>query len=172
MLVNSFMIPGCITNGVGREAWAYAFSCFRACNIIMCSSGVCLVPFFALAISRASLNSGLSREHVCCHVFPPTRVFPSGDKHGCRSQHISNSNSTSVKHLSLLPSPTASSQPTLHTQSIIYHPSFIINGNSQYRAYSTIILIFPIFSRLPSPLCPPLNSVKWSSPQNDSCHRR
>ena len=25
-----------------------------------------------------SLNSGLSREHVCCHVFPPARVFLSG----------------------------------------------------------------------------------------------
>ena len=44
----------------------------------MCSSGVCLLPFFALAISRASLNSGLLIEHVCCHVFPPARVFPSG----------------------------------------------------------------------------------------------
>ena len=51
------------------------------------------------------------------------------------------------------------SQP-YHTQSIIYHPSFIINGNSRYRAYSTIISIFPIFSRLSSPLRPPLNSVK------------
>ena len=45
---------------------------------IVCSSGVHLVPFFALAISRASLNSGLSREHVCCHVFPPACVFPRG----------------------------------------------------------------------------------------------
>ena len=64
------------------------------------------------------------------------------------------------------------SQP-YHTQSIIYHPSFIINGNSQYWAYSIpIVPIFPIFNRLPSPICPPLNSVKWSSPQNDSCHRR
>ena len=43
----------------------------------MCSSGVRLVPFFALTISRASLNSGLSREHVCSHVFPPAHVFPS-----------------------------------------------------------------------------------------------
>ena len=78
MLVNSFTIPGCITNGAGREARACAFSCFRARNMIVCSSGVCSVPFFALAISRASLNSGLSREHVCCHVFPPAHVFPSG----------------------------------------------------------------------------------------------
>ena len=77
MLVNSFVIPGCITNGAGQEAQACAFSCFRACNMIMCSSGVCLVPFFALAISRASLNSGHSREHVCCHVFLPAHVFPS-----------------------------------------------------------------------------------------------
>ena len=44
----------------------------------MCSSGVHSVPFFALAISRVSLNSGLSREHMCCHVFPPAHVFPSG----------------------------------------------------------------------------------------------
>ena len=78
MLVNSFVIPNGITNGVGQEAWACAFSCFKACDIIICSSGVCSVPFFALAISRVSLNSGLSREHVCCHVFLPACVFPSG----------------------------------------------------------------------------------------------
>ena len=75
MLVNSFAIPGSITNGVGRKAQACAFSCFRAHDIIICSSGVRLVPFFALAINRASLNSGLSREHVCCHVLPPAHVF-------------------------------------------------------------------------------------------------
>ena len=46
--------------------------------MIVCSSGVRLVPFFALAINRVSLNSGLSREHMCCHVLPPARVFPSG----------------------------------------------------------------------------------------------
>ena len=51
------------------------------------------------------------------------------------------------------------SQP-YHTQSIIYHPSFVINGNSQYQAYSITVLIFPIFNRPPSPLRPPLNSVK------------
>ena len=52
------------------------------------------------------------------------------------------------------------SQP-YHAQSIIYHPSFIINGNSQYRAYSiTIIFIFLIFNRPPYPLRPSLNSVK------------
>ena len=48
------------------------------------------------------------------------------DEHGCWSQHVSNSNSASIKHLSLLPSPTASSQPTLpcsihHLSSIIHH---------------------------------------------------
>ena len=48
------------------------------------------------------------------------------DEHGCRSQHVSNSNSTSVKHLSLLPSTTALSQPTLprsihHLSSITHH---------------------------------------------------
>ena len=91
------------------------------------------------------------------------------DEHGCWSQHVSNSNSTSIKHLLLLP---YHSQP-YHTQSIIYYPSFIINGNSWCWAYSIpIVLIFPIFSRLPSPLCPPFNSVKWSSPQSNSCHRR
>ena len=64
------------------------------------------------------------------------------------------------------------SQP-YHTQSIIYHSSFVINGNSWYQACSIPkVSIFPIFNRLPSPLHPPLNSVKWSSPQNDSCHRR
>ena len=78
MLVNSFTIPGCITNGAGLEAQACAFSCFRALNKIMYSSGVRLLPFFALAISRASLNSGLSREHVCYHMFPPAFVFLSG----------------------------------------------------------------------------------------------
>ena len=78
IVVNSFMIPGSIMNGVGRKARACAFSCFRACDIIMCSSGVRSVPFFALAISRVSLNSGLSREHVCCHMLPPAHVFPSG----------------------------------------------------------------------------------------------
>ena len=78
MLVNSFAIPGGITNGAGHAAQACAFSCFRACNIIVCSSGVCSVPFFALAINRVSLNSGLSREHMCCHVLLPAHVFPSG----------------------------------------------------------------------------------------------
>ena len=78
MLVNSFVIPGGIMNRVGQEAQACAFSCFRAHNIIVCSSGVCSVPFFALAISRAPLNSGLSREHMCCHVFLPAHVFPRG----------------------------------------------------------------------------------------------
>ena len=48
------------------------------------------------------------------------------DEHGCQSQHVSNSNSASVKHFSLLPSPTASLQPTLprsihHLSSIICH---------------------------------------------------
>ena len=47
------------------------------------------------------------------------------DKHGCQSQHVSNSNSASIKHLSLLPSPTASSQSTLPCS--IHHPSFIIH---------------------------------------------
>ena len=78
MLINSFAIPDGITNRVGWEAQACAFSCFRAHDIIVCSLGLCSAPFFALAISRASLNSGLSREHVCCHMFLPAHVFPSG----------------------------------------------------------------------------------------------
>ena len=78
MLVNFFVIHDGIMNGAGLEAWACAFLCFRAHNKIMCSSGVHLLPFLALAIGRASLNSGLLREHVCCHMFPPACVFPSG----------------------------------------------------------------------------------------------
>ena len=78
ILVNSFVTPGSITNGAGHEAQACAFSFFRARDIIVCSSGVRSVPFFALAINRASLNSGLSREHVCCHVLLPAHVFLSG----------------------------------------------------------------------------------------------
>ena len=74
MLINSFVIPDGIMNGAGLEAQACAFLCFRAHDIIICSSGV----RFALAISRASLNSGLSMEHMCCHMFPPGCVFPSG----------------------------------------------------------------------------------------------
>ena len=78
ILVNSFVIPGCIMNGACLAAWAYAFSCFRACDSIMCSPGVHLVPFFSLDINGASLNSGLLMEHVCCHMFLPAHVFPSG----------------------------------------------------------------------------------------------
>ena len=60
----------------------------------------------------------------CC--FEVARETLTTDEHGCWSQHLSNSNSTSIKHLSLLPSPTASSQPTLpysihHLSSIIHH---------------------------------------------------
>ena len=47
-------------------------------NIIVCSSGVCLLPFFSLTISKVFLNSGFSREHMCCHVFPPACVLLSG----------------------------------------------------------------------------------------------
>ena len=78
ILVNSFVIPDSIMNRVGQEARACAFLCFRACDIIICSSGMHLGPFFALATSRASLNLGLSREHMCCHMFLPACVFLSG----------------------------------------------------------------------------------------------
>ena len=37
-----------------------------------------MLPFLALVISRVSLNSGLSREHMCCHLFLLAHVFPSG----------------------------------------------------------------------------------------------
>ena len=67
-----------------------------------------------------SKNAGLTSECITAVI------KPFADEHGCRSQHVSNSNSTSVKHLSLLPSPTASSQPTQphsihHLSSIICH---------------------------------------------------
>ena len=77
-----------------------------------------------------------------------TRAPPSkwdGDKHGCQSQHVSNSNSTSIKHPLLLPSLTASSPPTtLNPLSIIYHSSSMANPNieltqfpmSQFSQYS------------------------------------
>ena len=78
ILVNSFMIPCGITNGAGLEAQACAFSCFRACDIIICCSGMHSLPFFALAINRVSLNPGLSMEHMCCHMFLPACVFLSG----------------------------------------------------------------------------------------------
>jgi hypothetical protein len=45
----------------------------------------------------------------------------SADEHGCRSQHVSNSNSASVKTSFTLPSPTASTQPSLPRS--IHHPS-------------------------------------------------
>ena len=47
ILVNSLMIPDGIMNGVGLEARACAFLCFRACNTIVCSSGVHSLPFSA-----------------------------------------------------------------------------------------------------------------------------
>ena len=82
-------------------------------------------------ISRAPLNPAdlSSSASSSMHISPLSRSGPGsthGDEHGCRSQHVSNSNSASVKHLSLLPSPTASSQSTLphsihHLSSIIYH---------------------------------------------------
>ena len=67
-------------------------------------------------VESTRLDSGLL-------VIAPTNQL-SADKHGCWFQHISNSNSTSVKHLLLLLSPTASSQPTLPCS--IHHPSSII----------------------------------------------
>ena len=82
--------------------------------------------YSAHKLCQITWHSGLSaqlEQHIivgiCC-------LSQTSDKHGCWSQHVSNSNSTSIKHLSLLPSPTASSQPTLphsthHLLSIIHH---------------------------------------------------
>ena len=91
------------------------------------------------SVSLAQLQA--SFPHCCPGTIPlprPTTV-PHGDEHGCRSQHVSNSNSTSVKHLSLLPSPIASSQPTLprsihHLLSIIHHQwQLLISSLLNYR---------------------------------------
>ena len=78
MLISICAPTGCIMKGAGFEAQPCAFLCFRAHDSIMYSSGVCSLPFFALPISRVSLNSGLSIEHVCCHMLLPAHVFPSG----------------------------------------------------------------------------------------------
>ena len=75
ILVNSFEILACITNGASFEAWACAFLCFRARDNIVCSSGLHSLPFLALATSRVSLSSGLSILHMCCHVLCPAHVF-------------------------------------------------------------------------------------------------
>ena len=56
MLVNSFTILGCIMNGAGFEAQACAFLCFRECDNLMCSLGVCSLPFLALAIWQGILE--------------------------------------------------------------------------------------------------------------------
>ena len=69
MLVNSFAIPDGIMNRVGWEALACAFSCFRACDIIVCSSGVCLVPFFALAITYYSTLYEKQTLFICIYLY-------------------------------------------------------------------------------------------------------
>ena len=51
------------------------------------------------------------------------------DEHRCQAQHVSNSNSAIIKHLLLLPSSTASKQPTLPHS--IHHPSSIIHHQWQ-----------------------------------------
>ena len=69
------------------------------------------------------------------------------DRHGCRSWHVSNSNSTSVKHLLLLPSPHSliTANPTmLNPSSIIHHSSSMATSDikltqfpmSQFSQYS------------------------------------
>ena len=103
-----------------------------------------------------------SNEITCCHIVGCTLMSMDADPNMYPILIPPASNTFYFCH-----------HPQPHAQSIIYHPSFIINGNFWYRAYSIPnFSIFPIFSRLPSLLRPPLNSVKWSSPQNDSCHRR
>ena len=104
MLVNSFAIPDGIMNRAGQEAQACAFSCFRARNIIVCSSGVCLVPFFALAISRALTSMDANPNTYPILIPPASNTFYFC--HHSQPHH---------------------SQP-YHAQSIIYHLSFVING--------------------------------------------
>ena len=80
---------------------------------------------FHLPFSNDLAQWRLSPPLIWCHPSD----YHGGDKHGCWSQHLSNSNSTSVKHLLLLPSPTASSQPTPPCS--IHHLSFIIHHQWQ-----------------------------------------
>ena len=121
--------------------------------------------------------------HVCTpctvYVHPPALLLPftplpcsCHSHHPCLHPHHTHLQCplTSMDaNLSMYPILILPASNTFHfaiTHSLItanptmLNPSFIINGNSRYQAYSTIISIFPIFSRLPSPLLPPLNSVK------------
>ena len=61
---------------VGRLVFLCLFL-FKLFLEILIPTQVCLLPFLALAIGRASLNSGLLREHMCWHIFLPAHVFPS-----------------------------------------------------------------------------------------------
>ena len=82
-------------------------------------------------LANGSITSVTHSEVSLAFLLSQWRTFSSSsvDEHGCRSQHVSNSNSASIKHLSLLPSPTASSQPTLPRS--IHHLSFIIHHQWQ-----------------------------------------
>ena len=145
------------------------FRCTRLCVFFEVSLDVFNNLFWVVFSCRCYVSAAqfqTLRSHVS---FLATFV----DEHGCWSQHVSNFNSANVKHLLLLPSPTASSQPTLPCS--IHHLSCIICHQWQLPISSLLnplVSIFLIFNRPPSPLRPPLNSVKWSSPQNNSCHGR
>ena len=95
-------------------SWIHCFYCNMFVFYLMWK----YLIFFCICQEWRGVYACVCRRGAC--------VCPCGDEHGCRSQHVSSSNSASVKHLSLLPSPTASSQPTLprsihHLSSIIYH---------------------------------------------------
>ena len=122
----------CPLLGMQGHGLSWGLSC---CSVLVCASvwGV-----------WSSMHAVL----LCVHVLVPGDVISGrhADEHGCRSWHVSNSNSTSIKHLSLLPSPTASSQPTLphsihHLSSIICHQwQLLILSllNSQHLDFSNI----------------------------------
>ena len=129
--------------GVGacQETWGRGTACISRDLVVGLS---CLDLFFQCSVEFIQVNGELTLTSMDAdpNTYPILIPPASNTFHFCHH-----------------PQPHHS-QP-YHTQSIIYHPSFIINGNSQYQAYSiTTVSIFPIFSRLPSPLRPPLNSVK------------
>ena len=83
-----------------------------------------LVMCFLMAVT--SCHQHLESQPLYDEILVFWQGALTADEHGCRSQYVSNSNSASVKHLSLLLSPIASSQPNLprsihHLSSIIHH---------------------------------------------------
>ena len=150
--------------------YSVPLNCCHTCKTKSHYTCLCLHHAHVSKLSCVSQQGDHSALYSSYPTLSLTSVtLPSTDEHGCQSQHVSNSNFTSIKHPLLLPSP----------HSLImanpYHISSIIinNGNFWHQAYSIPqVSIFIRLKRHPSPLCPPLKSIKWSSPQNDSCHRR